>query len=60
MKAIPFMKWRWVAMALSAIALLAAIGSLSVRQLNWGLDFTGGTLPVLNSSASRADCVAVQ
>ena len=44
MKAIPFMKWRWVAMALSAIALLAAIGSLSVRQLNWGLDFTGGTL----------------
>ena len=44
MKAIPFMKWRWVAVALSAVALLAAIGSLSVRQLNWGLDFTGGTL----------------
>ena len=44
MKAIPFMKWRWVAVALSAAALLAAIGSLSVRQLNWGLDFTGGTL----------------
>ena len=44
MKAIPFMKWRWVAVALSAAALLAAIGSLSVKQLNWGLDFTGGTL----------------
>ena len=44
MKAIPFMKWRWVAVALSVAALLAAIGSLSVRQLNWGLDFTGGTL----------------
>ena len=44
MKAIPFMKWRWVAVALSAATLLAAIGSLSVRQLNWGLDFTGGTL----------------
>ena len=44
MKAIPFMKWRWAAVALSAAALLAAIGSLSVRQLNWGLDFTGGTL----------------
>ena len=44
MKAIPFMKWRWVAVALSVAAVLAAIGSLSVRQLNWGLDFTGGTL----------------
>ena len=44
MKVIPFMKWRWVAVALSAATLLAAIGSLSVRQLNWGLDFTGGTL----------------
>ena len=44
MKAIPFMKWRWVAVALSVATLLAAIGSLSVRQLNWGLDFTGGTL----------------
>ena len=44
MKAIPFMKWRWVAVALSVAAVLAAVGSLSVRQLNWGLDFTGGTL----------------
>ena len=44
MKAIPFMKWRWLAVALSAAALLTAIGSLSVKQLNWGLDFTGGTL----------------
>ena len=44
MKAIPFMKWRWLAGALSAAALLTAIGSLSVKQLNWGLDLTGGTL----------------
>ena len=52
MKAIPFMKWRWVAVALSVAALLAAIGSLSVRQLNWGLDFTGGTLVEVASSDS--------
>ena len=43
MKALPFMKWRWVAIAFSAAAMLAAIGSLSVQQLV-GLDFTGGTL----------------
>lgn len=44
MNAIPFMKWRWLAVALSAAAMLVAITSLSLRQLSWGLDFTGGTL----------------
>jgi len=44
MNTIPFMKWRWVAITLSALALITAVASLSLRQLNWGLDFTGGTL----------------
>ena len=44
MKVINFMGQRGLAMAFSAILLLVAIGSLSTRQLNWGLDFTGGTL----------------
>lgn len=44
MKVINFMGQRWVAVAFSALLLLASIGSLSVRGLNWGLDFTGGTL----------------
>lgn len=44
MKVINFMGQRWIAVAFSALLLLASIGSLSVRGLNWGLDFTGGTL----------------
>ena len=44
MNTIPFMQWRWIAITLSALALITAIASLSLRQLNWGLDFTGGTL----------------
>ncbi len=44
MKVINFMGQRWVAVAFSVVLLLASIGSLSVRGLNWGLDFTGGTL----------------
>jgi preprotein translocase subunit SecF len=40
----PFMKWRWVAIALSGLAIVTAVASLSLQQLNWGLDFTGGTL----------------
>jgi len=41
---IPFMKWRRFAAAFSLIAILVAAGSLATRSLNWGLDFTGGTL----------------
>ena len=44
MNVIPFMKWRRFAAAFSLIAMLVAVGSLGTRSLNWGLDFTGGTL----------------
>ena len=59
MNTIPFMKWRWLAVALSAIAMLVAIASLSLRQLNWGLDFTGGTLVEVEYSDS-ADLSAIR
>ncbi len=39
-----FMRWRQLAAIFSGIALLAAVASLTINQLNWGLDFTGGTL----------------
>lgn len=44
MKLINFMGLRKVAATFSIILVLAAIGSIAVQQLNWGLDFTGGTL----------------
>ncbi len=44
MKTINFMGQRKLASIFSAVLLLVAIGSLSINQLNWGLDFTGGTL----------------
>ena len=59
MKTIPFMKWRWLAVALSGIALLTALVSLGLKQLNWGLDFTGGTLVEVAYSDS-ADLVEVR
>ena len=49
MKPIAFMKGRFVAAAISGLLLLATVVSLSLQQLNWGLDFTGGTLIELNS-----------
>ena len=52
MKPIAFMKGRFVAAAFSGLLLLATVVSLSFQQLNWGLDFTGGTLIELNYDSS--------
>ncbi len=41
---IDFMRWSKPAFFLSALMIAASIFSLSTRWLNWGLDFTGGTL----------------
>lgn len=43
-KMIDFMRWSKVAFVLSILMIATAIGSLSTKWLNWGLDFTGGTL----------------
>ena len=59
MKPIAFMKGRFVAAAFSGLLLLATMASLSLQQLNWGLDFTGGTLIELNYDSS-ADLGAIR
>ncbi|MGB2426888.1 MAG: protein translocase subunit SecF [Alteromonas sp.] len=41
---VQFMKLRVSAMVLSTILIIGSIVALSVNNLNWGLDFTGGTL----------------
>jgi preprotein translocase subunit SecF len=52
MKIINFMGQRKLAYAFSLLLLAISIGSLATRQLNWGLDFTGGTLVEVHYSAS--------
>ncbi|MEX0941378.1 MAG: protein translocase subunit SecF, partial [Pseudomonadales bacterium] len=39
-----FMKYRFVTAWISGALVVVAIVSLAVNQLEWGLDFTGGTL----------------
>jgi len=41
---INFMKMRLVATIFSALLILTSIGSFAINGINWGLDFTGGTL----------------
>lgn len=43
-KVIPFMSKRLLAAAFSGLLILVSLGSLAVQGLNFGLDFTGGTL----------------
>ena len=41
---IDFLRWRKLAMGWSVAVLLIAVGSLLIRGMNLGLDFTGGTV----------------
>lgn len=43
-RVINFMGVRYVAFALTVVLTLVSLGSLAVKGLNFGLDFTGGTL----------------
>ena len=47
-RVINFMGARHIAFALGVIMVLASLGTLAVKGLNFGLDFTGGTLIELN------------
>jgi preprotein translocase subunit SecF len=59
MKVINFMGQRKLAMLFSVVLLVVSIGSLATRQLNWGLDFTGGTLVEVHYSET-ADLNAIR
>ena len=45
---INFLAWRKVALIFSSIFLVISLGSLFLKELNYGLDFTGGTLVELS------------
>ncbi len=49
-KTIDFMGKRFIAAAISALLIFASIVSLATKGLNFGLDFTGGTLVELHYS----------
>ena len=40
---IAFLKYKWPAMILSCVLILASFTSMALKGFNWGLDFTGGT-----------------
>ena len=42
-----FIKWRWHAIALSALIIIAGLVSIATKGMPLGIDFSGGTIVVL-------------
>ena len=42
-----FLRWKWHAIALSAIVILAGLGLIAAKGMPLGIDFSGGTLVVV-------------
>ena len=42
-----FIRWRWHAIALSVVVILAGLGLILTRGMPLGIDFTGGTLVIV-------------
>jgi len=45
---INFLAWRKLALIVSSIFIMVSVSSVFIKGLNWGLDFTGGTLVELS------------
>jgi preprotein translocase subunit SecF len=39
---IRFLRWRWIALAISITLLVTSVALVATRGLNWGVDFVGG------------------
>lgn len=54
-----FMRYKWIAVSLSAILIVASLLCVTIKGVNWGLDFTGGTVIEVSFEQS-ADLPAVR
>ena len=58
---IDFMGFRKIATICSLVLVVASLASLAINQLNWGLDFTGGSLvEVEYENSAECDSSAVR
>jgi preprotein translocase subunit SecF len=50
-----FIRWRWHAIALSLVIILAGVGLMAQRGLPLGIDFSGGTIVVLKFQKATSE-----
>ncbi|GGW59564.1 protein translocase subunit SecF [Alishewanella tabrizica] len=51
-QAVSFMRFKYVAVIFSALLVVLCLGLIATKGLNWGLDFTGGTVIEVNFTAA--------
>ncbi|WWP01630.1 MAG: protein translocase subunit SecF [Candidatus Dasytiphilus stammeri] len=55
-----FMRWKTIAFTLSSILLTLSVISITLRGLNWGLDFTGGSImEVILDKTTNLDTIRI-
>ncbi len=57
---IPFMSWRKYAFAFSIITSLATFAALAIKDMNYGIDFRGGSIIELQAKGDKADVGAIR
>jgi len=57
---IPFIKYRWLYYIFSGILILASIFSLALYRLNFGIDFTGGSILEVEFKKERISSEEIQ
>jgi preprotein translocase subunit SecF len=50
-----FIRWRWHAIAVSAIVILAGFGLMATRGVPLGIDFSGGTIVILKFQKATSE-----
>ena len=50
-----FIRWRWHSIALSTLIILAGIGVMATRGVPLGVEFSGGTIVVLDFEKPKTD-----
>jgi preprotein translocase subunit SecF len=50
-----FLRWRWAAMALSALVIIAGLASMATRGLPLGVEFSGGTIVVVGFESAVSE-----
>ena len=57
---IDFMRWKGICFGLSIVAMIVSLGLVAVKELNYGVDFKGGSLIEVQSKSGPADLTALR
>jgi SecD/SecF fusion protein len=57
---VPFMAWRKAAFAFSILTTVGTFAALAIKDMNYGIDFQGGSIIEVQSKEAQADVAAIR